>query len=375
MRKTLITLLLCAISVSTCVAKVKANDVMDKALKANAWFMKQWPDPKKDTCVKGKVRPSSLWTRAVYYEGLMALNEIHPSQEYLDYTLEWCNHHQWTPRKGVTTHDADDYCCSQTYIDMYRMGAKDATLKYVTENIENIIARGDESNADWFWIDAIQMGMPVMVKLSKTTGDNRYMDKAWQMYEYTRNHQDGGLRNPVNGLWWRDKDFNPPYTTPSGKECYWSRGDGWVVAALVRVIKELSPSDAHYYEYATDLTSMLKSVCELQRKDGFWNCSLADETDFGGPEITGTSLFMYGLAYCVSNGLLSEKKYAPVMEKAWKAMSSCIHDDGLLGWQQGTGKQPSDSQPISYDRLPDFDDYGVGCFLLGATEYYRYLTK
>ena len=28
-------------------------------------------------------------------------------------------------------------------------------------------------------------------------------------------------------------------------------------------------------------------------------------------------------------------------------------------------------QPLSYDRVPDFEDYGTGCFLLGAAEYYK----
>lgn len=378
--KTILTLLLALFSCSSLLAQTR-NDVLEKATQVNDWFMKQWPDPKKDTFVRNKVRPSSLWTRAVYYEGLMALQAADPQQRYLDYTLEWCQHHNWTPRNGVKTHDADDYCCSQTYIDMYRLGAKGATLRYVTENLDQIIARGPESNADWWWIDAIQMGMPVFQKLAKTTGNQLYAEKAWEMYSYARNEQDGGLRNPKDGLWWRDKDFNPPYQTPAGKDCYWSRGDGWVVAALVRVLDESledqkkgGPLAKHFDAYLSDLTSMLESLVPLQRKDGFWNCSLADPTDFGGPEVTGTSLFLYGMAWCVGHGYLPKAKYAPIMEKAWKAMASCIHPDGFLGWQQGTGKQPSDSQPVTFDRLPDFDDYGVGCFLLGATEYSKILS-
>ncbi len=347
------------------------DEVMQKAVMVNDWFMRQWPDPKKDTFVRNKVRPSSLWTRAVYYEGLMALHAVQPEQRYMDYTLEWCEHHKWTPRNGVKTHDADDYCCSQTYIDMYRMGAKGATLQYVIENLEQTLARGEESDADWWWIDAIQMGMPVFAKLSVTTANPRYAEKAWQMYSYTRDKQDGGLRNPKNGLWWRDKDFNPPYKTPAGKDCYWSRGDGWVVGALVRVLDEMKPTDKHYDVYLNDLTSLLEGLLPLQREDGFWNCSLADPDDFGGPEVTGTSLFLYGMAWCVGHGYLPADKYIPVMAKAWKAMASCVHEDGLLGWQQGTGKQPSDSQPVTFDKLPDFDDYGVGCFLLGATELYK----
>ena len=355
-------------------AQTSSGEVLEKAVSVNDWFMRQWPDPTKDTYVRNKVRPSSLWTRAVYYEGLMALHAVDPEPRYFDYTLRWCDYHKWTPRNGVKTHDADDYCCGQTYIDMFRMKAKGAMLQYVRECMDNTLLRGAESDADWWWIDAIQMGMPVLQKLAAETGERKYAEKAWSMYEYSRNKQDGGLRNPKDGLWWRDRDFNPPYRTPGGKDCYWSRGDGWVAAALVRVMDEMKPTDAHYEDYKSDLISMIEGLVPLQRADGFWNCSLADESDFGGPEVTGTSLFLYAMAWCVEHGYLPRDKYLPIMQRAWKAMASCVHEDGFLGWQQGTGKQPSDSQPVTNDRLPDFDDYGVGCFLLGATEYYKFLT-
>ncbi|MBR6191942.1 MAG: glycoside hydrolase family 88 protein, partial [Prevotella sp.] len=59
---------------------------------------------------------------------------------------------------------------------------------------------------------------------------------------------------------------------------------------------------------------------------------------------------------------------------AWQAIAAdCIHPTGFLGYVQGTGSQPADSQPVTYDGVPDFEDYGTGCFLLGATEYYRYI--
>ena len=58
----------------------------------------------------------------------------------------------------------------------------------------------------------------------------------YAMYSNTKNVQGGsGLYSKTDHLWWRDQDFDPPYTEPNGKSCYWSRGNGWVYAALVRV--------------------------------------------------------------------------------------------------------------------------------------------
>lgn len=367
-------LLLLALPVSA----LKRTEVLETATRVNDWFMVKWPDPTANTYVGGKMRPSSLWTRGVYYEGLMALYGMDPQQRYYEYTLTWCNYHQWTPRNGVTTRDADDYCCCQTYLDMYRIQKKQGLKKGVgLADISPVIEHAKmlvklQENDDWWWIDAIQMGMPALYKLSRITGDKKYANKAWLMYEYTRNHQDGGLRNPVNGLWWRDRDFNPPYKTPNGKECYWSRGDGWVVAALCRVLDEMQPTDPHYKEYIFDLSTLLESVIPLQREDLFWNCSLADSDDFGGKEVTGTSLFIYGIAWCINHNVQGFDPYRTMVMNTWDAMvRECVHEDGMLGWQQGTGKEPKDSQPVLYDKLPDFEDYGIGCFLLCASEVYK----
>jgi hypothetical protein len=48
-----------------------------------------------------------------------------------------------------------------------------------------------------------------------------------------------------------------------------------------------------------------------------------------------------------------------------------VRKDGSLAYVQGTGKQPSDGQPVNYTSTPDFEDYGLGCFLLAGTEVFR----
>lgn len=347
------------------------REILETTESVNHWFMQKYADPTEMTNVRGKERPSSLWTRAVYYEGLMALYSISPREEYYDYTYRWCDHHKWTPRHGETTRDADDYCCGQTYIDMYRLEPESFKLRHVLANAEMLV--NIPATDDWWWIDAIQMGMPYLAKLGKTTGDTRYWDKMWEMYEYTRNQQgDAGMWNPKDGLWWRDKDFDPPYKEPNGKDCYWSRGNGWVLAALVRVMNEIPTSEAHYKQYLKDFKAMCKALKDCQRTDGFWNCSLHDETNFGGKETSGTSLFVYGMAWGIRNGYLDAKEYLPVVTRAWNAMvKDAVHDNGFLGYVQGTGKEPKDGQPTTYTNSPDFEDYGIGCFLLAGTEVYK----
>ncbi len=419
-------------------AQLQRQDVVTAMERANDYFLKKYPDPGKPTFVK-KERPSNLWTRGVYFEGLMALAEVErltgstKHEIYKKYIYDWGEAHKWLPRNGVTTRDADDYCCCQTYLDIYqyvrsaststaerkredKIRGSEQLIAPTKECMDNVIAAGSipwmvggqeksaGSAGDWTWIDAIQMGLPVFSKLARLRhfeGDNeasRYTEQGWKMYETTRNMIGGGLFNANEGLWWRDKDFVPPYQEPNGANCYWSRGNGWVYAALVRAMDAMLLAngaqvpqywepldtkkwtdigvDAHFNDYKKDYLAMTKALVKCQRADGFWNVSLHDENNYGGVELSGTSLFIYGMAWGVRHGYLPKKKYAPIISRTWEAMvKTCLHANGFLGYVQGTGKEPKDSQPVTYTKEPDFDDYGLGCFLLCGSEIFRMLEQ
>lgn len=346
-------------------------EVLDAARNANDYFMAKYADPTEPTNVK-KIRPSSLWTRAVYYEGLMALYGIDPKNEYIDYTDRWAAFHKWTPRDGTSTRDADNQCCSQTYLDRFVMTGDSVMMRPTMENIRGQMA--ETKLGYWTWIDAIQMAMPVYAQMYKITGDKAYIDHAMDMYRWSRNECGGGLFNEADGLWWRDADYVPPYKEKDGKQCYWSRGNGWVLAALVRTMDQMKPRGKVYKELKKDFTAMCDALAKCQREDGFWNVSLVSPATYGGKETSGTALFLYGISWGLRKGYLKESQFRPVADKAWKAIATeALHRDGFLGYVQGTGKDPSAGQPVTYDKVPDFEDFGVGCFLLGATEYYKLL--
>ncbi len=376
MRKSLLVLWMLCFAVSSMVAQeLPARDeILNVTRKVNDYLMlKRYPDP---TAVmpyyaRNKVYESNIWTRAVYYEGLMALYAIYPDNRYYDYAVQWADFHKWGMRRDdTTTRNADNYCCAQTYIDLYRLEPHPERLRKTISLCEMLV--NTPQVEDWTWIDAIQMGMPVLVKMGRLKGDERYYEKAYRMYAWSRNTLAGGLFNEQEGLWWRDKDFVPPYKEPNGEDCYWSRGNGWVVAALVRVLDELPENAPHRDLYIKDFRAMCKAAKACQREDGYWNVSLHDESNFGGKEVTGTSLFIYGMAWGINHGLLDRAEYLPVIAKAWNAMAKeAVHKNGFLGYVQGTGKEPKDGQPVTFKSKPDFEDYGVGCFLLAGSEIYK----
>lgn len=339
-------------------------DVLEVLGRVNQQFASKWPDP--SASLPGN-RPSNIWTRSVYYEGLLALYGLTQTEAYRRYALEWAQVNAWALRSPVT--NADNQCAGQIYIELYRLdGKRDKTQIAGTLASADAMVKAPASG-DWTWVDAIQMSMPVFAKLGVVTADSAYFDKMHDLYAHTRDDEGGGLYDGTVHLWWRDANWKPnKQLTPSGKNVYWSRGNGWAFAALARVLEELPENAPHRAAYLTDFVDMAGALRALQRADGLWNPSLGDPAHFGGPELSGTALFTFGMAWGIRRGLLPEATYAPVVNKAWQGMLTVsVHPNGFLGYVQSSGDDPSDGQPLSFDRVPDFEDYGVGCFLLAGS--------
>lgn len=354
-------------------AEFTSSKILEKAYKVDNYirFIKH-PDYWNNTVVGGKSRPSNIWTRAVFYEGHMAFYQVSKDTAVFNYAYNWGKYHKWTMAYGSnTTADGDNQCCGQTYLELYQITPSADMMSNIRACLDNNIAKKYYRN--WTWIDAIQMSMPAYAMLGKITGQSKYYDFMYHSYKYTRDSLDvTGLYNKQEGLWWRDKDFNPPFVNTNQKQVYWSRGNGWVYAALVRVLSIIPKTEPHYQFYLNDYLQMSKALLACQRLDGFWDSSLADPNEYGGKETSGTALFIYGFAWGINNNLLERKDYLAATQKGWAAMSrDAIMDNGFLGWMQGTGKQPSDGQPLSSTKVPNFEDYGAGCVLLASAEAYK----
>jgi rhamnogalacturonyl hydrolase YesR len=392
--------------------------VLEAMRRANDWFMTKHPDPGA-AIVTDKSRPSNLWTRAAYYEGLIGLYNVDPDEtrksSYYNYGVNWGTSHTWgmANTTGIAASDnADNQACGQSYIDLYNIGVargdtQASRLTAITASIRGMFG-GVTSTNKWWWIDAIQMSMPSFAKLGVLNNDSSYFDAMWVMYNDARTVEGGGLRNATDGFWFRDLHYTPGggtatpmtaainnaipastvdayYLAPNGKGLYWSRGDGWVLAALVRVLDILPTTDAHRATYVSDFQSLAQALIGVQRTDGFWNESLMDPahcasiglTGDDGPETSGTAFFTYGLAWGIRKGLLDPATYGAPVQKAWNGLSTvALQSNGLLGYTQSTGDRPctEDSQapgPLAATKLANFDDYGVGGFLLAGSEVYQ----
>lgn len=359
------------------------SEVMSRSAEVAAYFMNAYPDVGATSNVGDKVRSSKIWTRSVFYEGLLNLWREEQRPEWLDYTVRWGEFHKWVSSSDTEAkaHNADYQCCGQSYLQLYMLDpSRTERMTHIKMRIDDMMATGRVNF--WTWIDAIQMSMPVMAMLGDITGDTSYWTRMYELYAYTRDKQGGSkkgggspLFNTSTGLWYRDYQFDPPYrdlTDPTA-DCYWSRGNGWVYMALARVMQFTPASELHRPEYEADFRAMSEALLVLQRTDGSWNVSLHAPANFGsagseGPEMTGTSLFLGGMAWGVRTGLLDRATYLPAIARGWESMSAAVRPDGSVGYMQGTGSKPEDGGPITYLSQPDFEDFGIGCWLWGAAE-------
>jgi rhamnogalacturonyl hydrolase YesR len=143
---------------------------------------------------------------------------------------------------------------------------------------------------------------------------------------------------------------------------FWSRGNGWVMAGIIRTLQYLPKDDPARAKYVAQFKEMAARVAELQSPDGLWRAGLLDSADYDLPENSGSAFFAYALAAGVNEGLLDKKTYRPVIDKAWAGLLHHVYADGRLGCIQQTGAEP---QPF---KASASYTYGVGAFLLAGSE-------
>lgn len=109
-----------------------------------------------------------------------------------------------------------------------------------------------EAKDDWFWVDALYMAMPVFSKLGVLYEDDAYFNQMYSMYQDTKNTRK--LYDTTDHLWFRDG--NSFKKSPNGKKVFWSRGNGWALAAYARVLRDLPENSPYREEFITSFKEM-----------------------------------------------------------------------------------------------------------------------
>jgi unsaturated rhamnogalacturonyl hydrolase len=302
---------------------------------------------------------SQDWTFAALYTGFMAVPKAANGEKYQQAMLRMSKKFNWQP--GPRVPNADDGAIGQTYLDLYFRYHDPAMMAPIRERMDTVMALPDNPEKPlWWWCDALYMAPPVLAKLSRATGERKYLDFMDHEWWITSNL----LYSPPNHLFFRDKSFLDKHEA-NGSPIFWSRGNGWVFAALARVLAEMPRDYPSRPKYVAQFKEMAEELAGLQGADGLWRPGLLDATAYKLPENSGSAFYTYAFAYGINSGILERAKYLPVVEKAWQGLLSHIYEDGRLGCIQPVGAAPGDfTAASSYV-------FGTGAFLLAGSEVYR----
>lgn len=323
----------------------------------------------------------SFWDQAAYHTGNMEAYFLSGNERYRAYSEAWAEHNEWRGAKCndkskwryETYGEGDEFVlfgdyqiCFQTYVDLYNLQPDNYKIARAREVME--YQMNTPNNDYWWWADGLYMVMPVMTKLYRVTGNPRYLEK---LYEYIC-HSDSIMLDKETGLYYRDAKYvYPKHRSTNGKKDFWARGDGWVLAGLAKVLKDLPAEYKHRQFFVDKFVRMAETVAATQQPEGYWTRSMMDPDHAPGPETSGTAFFTYGLLWGVNNGYLDKEQYLPVIRKAWSYLSkTALQKDGRVGYVQPIGEKAIPGQIVDENSTAPF---GVGAFLLAACEYVRYL--
>jgi hypothetical protein len=369
LRKAMLGLGLCALAMNVSAKPTEAEEVRKIIDKVNTYWQ---------THNKPEVR--SFWDNAAYHTGNMEAYFLTGNETYRAYSEAWATHNEWKGAKSnnkaewrYSYGESDKYVlfgdyqiCFQTYVDLYNILPENHKIARAREVMEYQMST--PKNDYWWWSDGLYMVMPVMTKMYHVTGNQKYLDK---LYEYIQ-FSDSIMYDAEEGLYYRDAKYvYPKHKSANGKKDFWARGDGWVLAGLAKVLKDLPKEFKHYDFFVDKYVRMAKAVAAIQQPGGYWTRSMMDPEHAPGPETSGTAFFTYGLLWGVNNGYLDEATYMPVIKKAWNYLKkTALQKDGRVGYVQPIGEKAIPGQIVDANSTANF---GVGAFLLAACEYVRYL--
>src|SRR6185437_7181889 len=212
------------------------------------------------------------WTYGAFDAGVMALDSIANTPKYHEAMLAEGKKLNWQP--GRRAYHADDQCVGQMYLEMYLKHHDPAMLQPIKAKLDYILEHPSSDSLDYnkkgkedryWWCDSLFMGPPTWALMYKATGEKKYldfMDKEWWAAS-------DFLYDKDEHLFFRDsRYFNQ--REANGKKIFWSRGNGWVMGGLARVLENMPADYPDRARYETQFKEMAEKVASLQQPDGLW---------------------------------------------------------------------------------------------------------
>jgi rhamnogalacturonyl hydrolase YesR len=243
-------------------------------------------------CTEGMECNDCHWTGSTFLLGVVQWHHVTGDAQYLEYARRWAEYYNYTvcgerparvqavgtlasTRHEQLRHNINHQLSGAIFAELFALDGN-ATQLHSTAAV--LMAEIDDPSTDnfWSWVDAIHMAMNTYSRMGNATGDVRYFSKQFANFNASvltaadgRNKSEGskdptarafGFWNASAQLFYRDTRF-------LGTDIFWSRGNGWALAALVAALQYgggAGTTDPHYHVYLRLFRALAAKLAELQ---------------------------------------------------------------------------------------------------------------
>jgi len=236
------------------------------------------------------------------------------------------------------------------------------------------------------WDDTIYMIGVYLFEMYRLTGDEKYIDvfmeqyfihkkkladKHWHLWYHgwdadNQNHDDSCCM-----LGWAD---NPGRRS---KE-FWGRGNGWIMMAIADALEAIPASYRYRKILQHDLILMTEKLPALQNQEtGLWyQLPIYPMDSLNFQESSCSAMFSYAILKGIKTHLLPPDIFKPVVEKAFAGLKKfCIRKTGdnyLVPDRVCEGTCIGNKMYYYKRKSVDAEDFGIGVFVMAASDYERY---
>lgn len=239
-------------------------------------------------------------------------------------------------------------------IELQERHPNDAFLKYINQTVDHLntseprLSDGTIAriwpHENTIWADDSFMAISFLCRMGQFTGDQKYFtDAANQVLNYNKY------------LWCPEKQLYYHCYHTDNKEhgvAHWSRANGWLFMAQADLLSRMPKNHPLRDAVIKNFQQQASGIARYQGKNGLWHQLLDKEDSY--EEITGTAMFVFGIARGVKEGWL-HPDFIYVAEQGLKGMMQKITPQGnVTTICVGTGIMPS--LQYYYNRPTQEDD-------------------
>lgn len=236
------------------------------------------------------------------------------------------------------------------------------------------------------WDDTVYMLNMFLLEMYRLTGDEKYIADFVEQF----NAHNEKLTDPASGLWvhgWDadNIDYNdgcsimgwPDKTTRKSSQI-WARGNGWVGMALSDALETIAKNSRYRKPLEKAFLHYVESIAPWQDKgSGHWYQLITmPENPKNFLESSCTAMFAYTITKGLQLKLLNPKKYAPMVDKAYKGLRemSLARADGayLLPARVSGGTCVGDENYYLTRKITEGTGFGYGSFIMFGLAYEQY---